>query len=150
MAHKSFKRAVNLDPIWFTLPDREENDVRFDCNDAMPAGVVLSFVGTSTAGRDDATPGGSPVDSVRDLFDAAVIETQHNEFWALVNDKKGKVDIGMLVEVASWLTEEYTARPTGQPSDSGPSGKPSGPGSTVGASPTVTTYSKPALTVASV
>jgi hypothetical protein len=142
MAHKAFKRAVNLDPIWFTLPDRDDNDVRFDCADDMPAGVVLAFASGVTGDEAEKTSKGA-LDSVHELFDTAIVEDQHEQFWALINDKKGKVGIAMLIEVASWLTEEYTARPTGPSSGDGQPAKPSGPGSTGGALHAVTTYSKP-------
>ena len=30
MAGKTFKRAVRTEKIWFTMPDKDDNDVRYD------------------------------------------------------------------------------------------------------------------------
>src|SRR6478752_9134163 len=117
MAHKSFRKAINADPIWFTIPDRDDNDVRINCVDDLPAGVVFEFIekteGDAPGGDEAESGNGKALGAVYDLFNAAVVEEDHDRFWELVNDKRGHVGISMLVDVASWVAGEYTARPTG-------------------------------------
>jgi hypothetical protein len=86
---------------------------------------------------------GNAIQAVKDLFNAAINEDQHDQFWALTSERKAGIGLSMLVEVASWLAEEYTSRPTGPSSGSGPSAKPTGSASMDGALRAVTTYSKP-------
>lgn len=136
MAHKSFKRAQNLDPVWFTLPGEGDAEVRFDCVPEIPGGVVLAFADTM-----EGEEGGNAIAAVKELFNAAIIESQHEQFWTMTK-AVGGIGLGMLIEIASWLAEEYTSRPTGQSLEAGQQGK-SGSPSTGGALRAVTTYSKP-------
>lgn len=145
MAGKTFKRAVRKDKIWFTMPDAKDTDVRYDCVDILPAGVILDF-GTS---GDDAADSGNSLDKVKEFFDAAVMEDQHEQFWAQIHDPKARIGIEMLVDIAEYIAEEFTARPTGESSPDGPPTTSTGDGSTDGALRAVPTYSRPEPIVAS-
>lgn len=141
MGHKAFKRAANLDPVWFTLPGEGDSEVRFDCQPDLSAGLLMSF----EDGAQD--PEASQMAAVREFFNAAVVESQQEQFWAMINDRKAPIGISILVEVAQWLAGEYADRPTGQSSASGSQRTTTSGPSTDGASPAVKTYSKPELAV---
>lgn len=147
MAHKSFKRAQNLDPIYFEVPGKDDAEVRFDCVNDLPAGVILVFA--EVMGGDEAAESDEPkinvIQAVKDVFDAAIVDGQREQFWTMTKDKDNGIGLGMLMDIATWLAEQYTARPTGPSSDGGQSAKSSGSGSTGGALHAVTTYSKPEL-----
>lgn len=136
MAGKTFKRAVRKDKIWFELPDAEDNNVRYDCVDILPAGVVLDF-GDSSA--DD----GNALVKIKEFFDSAIMEDQHEAFWAHIHDRKSRIGLDMLMEIAEYIAEEFAARPTGGSSSTGPSMTSTGDGSTAGVSPVVSIYSRP-------
>lgn len=149
MAHKSFKRAQNLDPVYFEVPGEGEQAIRFNCEDDIPGGVIFAF--TEVISSNDEDDGDDPkvvggvLQGVRDLFDAAIVPEQHAQFWALTKAKKHGISLSMMMDIAMWLAQEYSSRPTGPTSAAGQSARQSGSGSTDGAYPTVTTYSKPAL-----
>lgn len=137
MAGKTFKRAVRTERIWFTMPDREDNEVRYDCVDILPAGIVLDF-GSATDGEQ-----GNPLDKVKEFFNGAIREDQHEQFWAHIHDKEARIGLEMLMEVAEYIAEEFSARPTGGSSSGGAPMTSTGDGSTAGASPVVSIYSRP-------
>lgn len=124
---------------------------RFDCNPSIPGGVVLHFADITTGGDDGMQRGASAISAVKDLFKAAIVRRQQDQFWAMVNgdDPQGVIDISILMEVAFYLAEAYTERPTGASSANGSSGTTSGSDSTAGARPEVLTYSRPPQTVPS-
>lgn len=136
MGHKAFKRAANLDPIWFTLG---EEDTRFNCEDDIPGGMILDFAGVMEG--DDAD--GNMLKAVKEFFAAAIVPEQLDQFWALVYDKNAKVGLSMLIELAQWLAGEYSDRPTGQSSGDTPQKTSTGGDSTAGALHGVPTYSRP-------
>jgi len=130
MAHQSFKRAQNLDPIDFDVPGAGDEVIHFDCEDEIPSGVVLAFTDVVGGGGDpdDAEGAGSNlIVAVEDLFKAAVVESQVEQILELIHSKDktpGKsIPLSMLMDIAMWLAERYTARPTGQSSGSGRSVK---------------------------
>lgn len=148
MSHKSFKRAQNLDPISFDLPVGDGDDVvEFKCENEIPSGVIFAFTETKDSVDPDAKASdeSDALASVLDLFRAAIIDGQVDQFMTLIRTKeKGQgIPASMLMDIATWLGEQYSARPTGQSSAAGQSAKPSGPPSTDGVLHAVTTYSKP-------
>ena len=152
MAHKAFKRAQSLDPISFDVPTAD-GEITFKCEDEIPAGVVFAF--TDAKKTSELDEGEADAESEADdegalstvlaLFDAAIVDEQIEQFHELLRAKaKGKgIGISMLMDIATWLGEQYAARPTGPSSDSGQSAKPNGSVSTGGALHVVTTYTKP-------
>jgi hypothetical protein len=145
MAHKSFKRAQNLDKIEFDIPGPNGTEIHFDCEDEIPSGVIFAFTDVKDTVDVDDTGSADVLGTVLALFEAAIVESQVAQFMELVRttDKGKGIPVSMLMEIATWLGGEYTSRPTGQSSAGGQSVKPSGSGSTGGALHAVTTYSKP-------
>jgi len=140
MAHKSFKRAVNLDPIVFDIPGPDGNEITFHCENEIPGGVVFAFIEEQDEGKE-----AGALTAVWDLFDAAIVDDEIELFHSMAKSKVKKqgIPVAILMELATWLTEQYSARPTGPTSVDGQSASPSGSGSTGGALHAVTTYSKP-------
>jgi len=152
MAHKSFKRAQNLDPISFDVPGPDGEVILFNCEDEIPTGVVLAFSEVMPPADDSTdTPKADPFGAIQALFVAAIVDSQIEQFQDLIRTKEKHrgIPLSMLMEIASDLAEQYTSRPTGPSSGSGPLVKPNGSASTVGALQGVTTYSKPELVEAS-
>lgn len=142
MPNKVFRRATNIEPIWFVLVDAKDQEIRFDCNPEMAAGVIMNFAEFTGAGEDETVADRNIIRTVHELFDAAVVEDQHDSFWALINDRRAGIGVNTLIEVASWLAEQYTARPTGPSSPTGQDGTSTGNALTPGASSGVSVYSK--------
>lgn len=137
MAGKTFKRAVRKEKIWFELPDGNDENVRYNCVDILPAGLVLDF------GSNDEDGTGNPLDKVKGFFNGAIRSDQHEQFWAHIHDRESRIGLDMLMEVAEYIAEEFSARPTGGSSSPGPSMTSTGDDSTGGASPVVSIYSRP-------
>lgn len=140
MTGKAFKRAVRTDKIWFSLPDKDDNDVRFDCVDILPSGLLMDFGEVSDVG-------GNVIQAIKDLFNGAIREDQQELFWEMTRSREAPIGIDMLQEVAEMLAEAYSTRPTGESSSDGQSKTSIGGGSTGGALRAVSTYSKPEPTV---
>jgi hypothetical protein len=102
--------------------------------------VVFAFIEEQDEGKD-----ANALTAVWDLFDAAIVDDEIELFHTMAKSKAKNQGIPMsiLMELATWLTEQYSARPTGPTSVDGQSAKPSGSASTGGALRAVTTYSKP-------
>lgn len=155
MAGKSFKRALNVDPIWFDVPADpvdgvEQPDVRFHCNDDIPGGVMFNFAGKAP---DDTTTEESErtdtVSAARDLFDKAIKKDQRKLFWQMLNgdpEAPGVIGLSMMMDIAEYLSEAYSARPTGGSSGNGSPKTSNGSASMVGASNVAPTYSVSQLT----
>jgi hypothetical protein len=140
MAKRSFQTAVNTDPIEFDIDGRT-----FRCQPQLPAGLIMRFADVTAANddKDDTSGNTEMIKFIRDFLNAAIVPEQRQEMLDLLDNPDVPVSINLLIDVLSWLATEYTARPTG-PSPSATSSPPSsGPGSTDGHKPGVTTYSRP-------
>lgn len=146
MAGKSFKRAVNSDPIWFDLPGLGDTAVRFDCIDVLPGGMLLDFgaVMDTDSGKDQAA-------AVWGLFEAAIVPDQFEKFAAMCRDKRLGIGLPMMTDVAEFLSGEYTSRenPTPVPSGNTSPRITYGDASTDGVLHAVSTYSRSEPTPAS-
>lgn len=115
----------------------------FPCVDRLPGALMLRL-GAAHASRDPAAQAGA----VWDLIRYAVLPDVWPEFEAWVMDQHGgdPVSAEELAEAAGGLIQEYAERPTGRPSDSRPSPRPSGQSSrdgwsSLGTEPEVRTFS---------
>lgn len=120
---KSFRggrRIEEFEPLEFDL-----NDQHYKCKPAMQGAVLLDFVA-----RADSESGGASAGALYGFFEDAMEEAEYKRFMEYLNSPEVIIDMDLIGEIASWLVEEYTARPTQQSSssDTGPSS--AGPTST--------------------
>jgi len=146
MAGKAFKRRTERDPVWFSLPGKDDEEVRFDCHQTLPGGMILDLV----AILDGDSNTKEVKDAITAIFSSAIVgEEKYALFEAMTNDPDLEIDLGMMMEVASYLAEQYTAeRPTGAPSGATSSRTSPGDDSVDGALPAPSTYSRSELTAA--
>jgi hypothetical protein len=145
MTGKVFKRTARESKIWFEVELDDGSLRRFDCRDQVPGGIVLSVANLVDPDMAAMDRGAAAVDTITRLLKAAIVKPQQARFWAMVQgeDEDGMIDVPQLMEIASALAEEYTERPTGEPSEPGSPPTVNGVASTPGASPAgVTTYSR--------
>lgn len=57
-------------------------------------------------------------DAVVAIFSDTILDDQIDAFMEKLDDPKTRVPLGTLVEIAGWLTEEYSDRPTEQREES--------------------------------
>jgi hypothetical protein len=137
---KSFRTSTAVDTVEFDI----DGEV-FHANRQMSAGILLQFADMTGAEEGEEmslTDGRQAVKAVRAFFDAAIVKEDRERFNTLLSDPDRSIDINMLLEIASWLGEQFTARPTGQPSSSTSKAKGNGDASTDGALPVGTTFSR--------
>lgn len=145
MASKSFRVAVQTEQIDFTLEylkDGKPHSKTFHCRPTVPVGLILQFAAAG-GGEEKDKDGAKFMDLIQDLYKAAIVPEEYPGFEDLLNDPDAGIDIEMYSEIAGWLAGEYTARPTGENSDSSPQAPSSGTDSTGGASVIPLTYSRP-------
>lgn len=117
---KSGKALSDFDPLEFEL-----NDQTFKCKPALQGAVLLEFVAKA-----DSDDGGAAAGAMYDFFADVMDELEYKRFRNYLKNPTVIIELDMIAEIAAWLVEEYTARPTepSSSSDDGPSS--SGPTST--------------------
>lgn len=126
---------------------RGYKDVAFDCEDDIPGGIVLAFSGDDTVpgpGEEvDESKGAAAIAATKDLFNAAIIDSQKEKFWAMMGGADGGIGVSTMMDIAYYLAGKYAAnRPTGESSDKQSLPTDSGQDSTAGALPGARTYSR--------
>lgn len=107
---KSFKGGKSItefEPIEFEL-----NDQTFVCKPALQGAVLLEFVSNA-----DSESGGAQAGALYKFFQDCMEPAEYERFQAYLNQPNLIIEMTTIGEIASWLIEEYTARPT-QPSES--------------------------------
>lgn len=101
--HRSFsaKRPENLAPLTFDLEGQT-----FEAHKAIPGAVLLDLV--AHAGDE----GGESAGAIVSFFEQALVPESHERFDALIKDPEAQIPLETLVEILTWLIEEYTSRPT--------------------------------------
>jgi hypothetical protein len=94
------------DPISFKLYGEE-----FSCNPKIQGSVMLRLIADSAS--QDASKSAA---IVTDFFNKVLTEESKARFNALVESPDKIVSIDTLADITSWLVEEYSSRPTEQPS----------------------------------
>lgn len=85
----------------------EINGTVFPCTDIIPGQVMLDFL--AQMDMDDPASLAKSLDA---LF-AAALMPEHLEAWkAFTRDPVNRIDIEKLSEIAGWLAEEFSGRPT--------------------------------------
>lgn len=114
------------EPIWFTIEPE-----RYDCYAVLPMDDLQSFA--ETIGTEVTVA--NILDKIKLVMELVMQPESYQRFVARMANRQDPVDPRQLMDIAEWLAEVYTNRPTGQPSNSS-SGSPdagSGSSSTAGA-----------------
>lgn len=101
----STKSIDDFDPLEFSL-----NGETFKCRPAIQGGILLEFVADA-----DSTDGGKAASALYNFFKQAMEDDEYTRFDAMLRDPKVIVDLAVLGDIAGWLIEEYTSRPTSEP-----------------------------------
>lgn len=104
-----------LEPVTFRLDGQT-----FTCRPALPGSTLLSFVAAADSGE-----GGRASSSIPQLFSHAMEPAEYERFTTFIERSDRIVPIDTLAEIAAWLVEVYSERPT-QP----PTGSPNGTSTT--------------------
>lgn len=96
------------DPLSFKLHGEE-----FHCWPDLQGQVLLQLA----AGSADET-GLATVQTINEFFDAALKPDSLKKFRELMKDPERIVSVDTLAEITSWLVEQYSERPTKEPSGS--------------------------------
>lgn len=114
MAHRDFTLTpTEKDPPTFSVAGRE-----FKCLVQPPAGVLTDLV--ATADKSDA----AKVSGLVEFIGGCLAEADAEQFELVIHDKDTIVPIDTLNDIAQWLIEEYTGRPTTPSSTSQPGSTP--------------------------
>jgi hypothetical protein len=101
----SAKSLADFDPLNFTL-----NGETFNCKPAIQGQAMLTFVAEA-----DSEDGGKAATALYGFFEKALIPDDYNKFEGMLRSDEYIVDLGLIGDIAAWLVEEYTARPTSEP-----------------------------------
>jgi hypothetical protein len=118
------KTVHEYEPLDFALNGQE-----FHCVSAIPGAVLLDFVR-----RADSDSGGASASAITDFFRQVLAEEDRDRFTELVTDPEQIVELEILGEIAGWLVEQYSERPTREPSRSSKKRGSGGRTSTAGSS----------------
>lgn len=99
---------VSSEPISFKLHGQE-----FECHPNLQGRVLLELAANSS--QDD---GAAAANTINEFFAAALKPDSYTKFEALLKDPNTIVTVETLGDITAWLVEEYSARPTQEPSGS--------------------------------
>jgi hypothetical protein len=125
--HKDFgavATTADYEPLSFTL-DGEE----YWCKPAINGAVLLRFVREA-----DSDSGGQSAGALLGLFEKVLLPEDNEKFAKVIDDPEKIIDINILGEIAAWVVEQYTQRPTKARSGSSRGRTTRGSGSTDSAS----------------
>jgi hypothetical protein len=97
---------VSYEPVSFKLYGED-----FHCRPALQGKVLLDMAANSNTD-------GNAGKVINDFFAQALLPESHVKFEALINDPEKIVPVETLGEIVGWLVEEYSNRPTQEPSRS--------------------------------
>lgn len=125
--HKDFSGGTSIEdfePLSFTL-----NGETFNAVPAIQGSTLLEFVAAA-----DSDSGGAAAGALYSFFENCMEPDEYARFRALLKDPKIIIDMETIGEIAGWLVEEYTTRPTKRPVSSVDGPLISGPTSMAGQS----------------
>lgn len=102
------KRLTDFDPLNFML-----NGETFNCRPAIQGNTLLDFVAEA-----DSDDGGKAAGALRSFFAKSLTEEDYSKFTLMLDSPDVIVDLSVLGDIAGWLVEEYTSRPTTEPESS--------------------------------
>lgn len=113
----SYYRNDEPEPVAFEL-----NGTTVRCQPLISGMQLLKFVAATTQG------GAESAVAVLDFLQAVVLPEDWETFDRVASDPRSGVGPEQLGEIAGWISEIYTGRPTEQSSPSSAGSQPSGPG----------------------
>ena len=99
------KRLADFEPLNFTL-----NDETFNCKPAIQGQTLLQFVAEA-----DSNDGSKAAHALYGFFEQTLVPDDYTRFDEMLKSDEVIVDLSLLGDIASWLVEEYTERPTSGP-----------------------------------
>lgn len=109
--HKKFmtkKKISDFQPLSFEL-----NGEEFQVKSAIQGGYLLRFVSEA-----DGEDGSKAANALWGFFEYCMEPAEYERFQKVLDDPETLVEIETIGEIVSYLIEEYTGRPTEQPSPS--------------------------------
>ncbi len=143
---KEFKTATKaassdnpevLEPIEFTI-----DDTKVRAYPPSPGQLAMMFTAMGEYASE-----GRQVSGIIDFFFGLLDEDSHKDLGRRLMDRTDNFELEQLIEIMSWLMEEFAGRPTRPPSDSSQLPTPIGPKSTASARNGASTRSRSASTV---
>ena len=122
--HKDFSGGTKIsdfEPLTFSI-----NGTRFEAVPAVQGSVLLEFVAAA-----DSESGGSAASALYKFFEDVMEPGEYARFQKVLKDPDVIIDMELIGEIAGWLVEEYSARPTRRPESSAAGQEVTGPSSTV-------------------
>ena len=114
----SFYRAEETPPIEFSL-----NGQVIRCHPTISGMTLLKFVASTTDGD-----GGAMSAAILEFLKVVILTEDWERFDSTASDPRSGVGPEQLGEIAGWLSEIYTSRPTEGSSSSSAGSPTSGPG----------------------
>lgn len=108
------KKLDEFEPIEFEL-----NDQTFKCRPALQGAVLLEFVAKA-----DSDSGSAAASALYDFFKDVMDEEEYTRFRDYLRNPDIIIEMDTIGEIAAWLVEEYTERPT-EPSENSDGGQSS-------------------------
>jgi hypothetical protein len=102
---KDFGKTQALDeyePLGFAL-----NGDDFSCRPALAGAVLLDFVR-----RADSDSGGVAAEAIIQFLEDSLEDADRDRFVAMIRSDDVIVEMDVLGDIAGWLIEQYTTRPT--------------------------------------
>ncbi len=109
--------ARDLEPIFFTVRGDD-----YEAIPECPGGLLLDLAAANDSGKTEAS-------TAVKLLDAVLTGDSAERFKTALRRPDNPISLGDLTDIIQWLVEEYTGRPTQQPSASPDGLSTSGPGS---------------------
>jgi hypothetical protein len=103
--YKDFGKTQALDeydPLGFKL-----NEEEFSCRPALAGAALLDFVR-----RADSESGSVAAEAIIQFLEDSLEEPDKDRFVTMIRDPEIIVEVETLGEIAGWLIEQYTTRPT--------------------------------------
>jgi hypothetical protein len=99
------KKLADFEPLNFSL-----NGQTFNCRPAIQGQTMLQFVSDA-----DSNDGGKAASALYKFFEQALVTEDYPRFAEMLVSEEYIVDLSLLGDIAGWLVEEYTSRPTSEP-----------------------------------
>jgi hypothetical protein len=106
---KTFKGYVpDSQPEFLLQSPDESRSLTVVCRHSIPGTILMGII----AALSGQSGGGGGVQAMNEFFAAAMSPEMHVEFREFCDEPDNGISVDMLTEIASFLVEEFTSRPT--------------------------------------